>query len=88
MDGFSGNLLSQPQLCRPPYPPTTMEMPFKVDEGYSEDTRSQDEGDTPMGIEPRVEEMMGMVMPPLAGLSDAVMTLNEAERSGEAVYLV
>ena len=63
-----------------------MEMPFKVDEGYSEDTRSQDGGDSSIGLESGVEELMGLVIPPMGRLSDAVLTLSEAERSGMACY--
>ena len=65
-----------------PYSTATTNAPFKIDEGYSEDTRSQDDEDSALGIEPRLGEPMTMAPPSNAGLPENVLTLSEAERSG------
>ena len=59
-----------------------MEPPYKVDEGYSEDTRSQDDLDSPMGMEPGSEPLLQTHVLSLAGLSAAVMNLSEIEKAG------
>ena len=55
---------------------------FKGDEGYSEDTRSQDDGDSTMGIEPRFPTSQPPMLDPLPALYEAIMGLNESQRSG------
>ena len=55
---------------------TKMDPSYKVDEGYSEDTRSQDDPDFPMRMEPDGEDMLPTHI-------DAVMALSESDRSGE-----
>ena len=52
---------------------TKMDPSYKVDEGYSEDTRSQDDSDSPMRMEPGGDDV----------LFDAVMALGDGEKSGE-----
>ncbi|KAF2753966.1 WD40 repeat-like protein [Pseudovirgaria hyperparasitica] len=57
---------------------------FKVDEGYSEDTRSQSENDILMRSDSRLEEMTeadGQVLP------DWLLSMNEADRS-EFTYMI
>ncbi len=54
---------------------------FKVDEGYSEDTRSQDDVDLPAKYELMAADM-AMPIRMLAGLPEGIMALSEAERSG------
>lgn len=51
---------------------------YKVDEGYSEDTKSQDDPDSPMRMEPGGEDMLQNPM-----VYDAVMVLAEGEKSGK-----
>ena len=62
----------------------SMASAFKVDEGYSEDTRSQDDVDSAMRIEPgshSIATHSGIV----ASMPEGIMALNEAERSGEVM---
>ena len=59
-----------------------MDGSFKVDEGYSEETRSLDDGDSTMGMEPRPASSIGLLPSPLLALQNAVMSLNETQRSG------
>ena len=58
-----------------------MDPSFKVDEGYSEDTRSQDGLESPMRVEAAAPETI-MPAPVIASLPEGIMALNEAERSG------
>lgn len=81
MDEYS-QVLVDAQLCRPPCPVSSRHMPFKLDEGYSEETRSQYDGDSSMGVEPASGNSLEMPLPSLVGLPDAIMALGEAERSG------
>ena len=55
---------------------------FKVDEGYSEETRSMDSGDSAMGLEPRNSGSLSLQPDPLAALHNAVAALDEPQRSG------
>lgn len=64
--------------CQPVAPPN-MDMSYKIDEGYSEETRSQDELDSPMGMEAATE---GMIPTSLRLAMDTIMSLGEAEKSG------
>ncbi|MCJ1476573.1 hypothetical protein MMC13_005239 [Lambiella insularis] len=86
MDDYS-QALAGPHMCRPPCPASSRHIPFKLDEGYSEETRSQYDGDSSMGVEPASGNCLGMSVPSLVGLPDATMALSEAERS-EYVYNV
>lgn len=61
-------------------------VPYKLDEGYSEDTRSQDdvagaEGDA----EPSMDERNGYRSSDLP-LPDWILNMNEADRGGEAPF--
>lgn len=53
--------------------PAKMDTSYKVDEGYSEDTRSQDDSDSCLRMEPGGDDM----------LFDAVMALGEGEKKGK-----
>ena len=64
-----------------------MDGSFRLDEGYSEDTRSLDDADSTMGIEPRPSSDIGQIPSPLLALQNAVMALNEAQRSGSSELL-
>ena len=59
-----------------------MEASYKMDEGYSEDTRSQDELDSPMGMESGNENLLHSQVISATGLSTAVLALSEAEKAG------
>ncbi|MCJ1391489.1 hypothetical protein MMC18_004353 [Xylographa bjoerkii] len=86
MEDYSQDLVDA-RICQPPCPASSRQTPFKLDEGYSEETRSQDDGDSTMGAEPRSSNPIVTSLSPLVGLPDAVMALTEAERS-EYVYNV
>ena len=58
------------------------DMSFRLDEGYSEDTRSIDDGDSAMGLEPRNNSTSSLIEEPLVTLHKAVMSLDERQRSG------
>ena len=58
---------------------TKMYTSYKLDEGYSEDTRSQDDSDSPMRSEPGGDEMLQKEM-----ISDAIIALSEGEKSGKS----
>lgn len=51
---------------------------YKVDEGYSEDTRSQDDPDSPMRMDPGGDDLLQNQM-----VLDAVMALSEGEKTGK-----
>lgn len=55
-----------------------MDMAYKIDEGYSEETRSQDE-EPPMRLEANPEEMEPTS---LRLAMDTIMSLTETEKSG------
>ena len=82
MEDYSQDLVDA-GLCRPPCPASSRQAPFKLDEGYSEETRSLDDGDSTLGAEPGNSEPIATSLSPLMGLSDAVMALTEVERSGK-----
>ncbi|MCJ1356561.1 MAG: hypothetical protein MMC33_006556 [Icmadophila ericetorum] len=65
-----------------------MEASFKLDEGYSEDTRSQEESDSQMVVEERAGDMMAMPMPLVHSLPDFVLALSEAERLEYAYHVM
>ena len=73
MEGYKGQIF-------PPMVSTKMYTSYKVDEGYSEDTRSQDDPDSPMRMEPGGDDMLQKEI-----LSDAVMALGEGEKSGTSL---
>ncbi len=75
------SLMDQARLYQGNVRPCEIVPAFKVDEGYSEDTRSQDEVDLPAKYESMAAEM-AMPIHMLAGLPEGIMTLSEAERSG------
>ena len=82
MDSFPVNLLNQTQLYQTACP-SAMEAPFKLDEGYSEETRSQEEDDSPLRMDTAAGEVLSLAVPPMTALSDGVLALSEAERSGK-----
>ena len=62
----------------PPMVSTKMDSSYKVDEGYSEDTRSQDDTDSPMRMETGGDDMLSA-----QAIVDTVIALNEGEKSGK-----
>lgn len=53
-----------------------------MDEGYSEDTRSQDELDSPIGMDGGNENLLQSQIMSATGLPTAVLALSEAEKAG------
>jgi hypothetical protein len=70
---------------QPPYPVATLEAPFKVDEGYSEDTRSLEDGDSTMGLTavPGRTDAGLPVLSSISGVSEAILAMDDAQRSGQ-----
>lgn len=61
------------------YQASAMDMSsYKIDEGYSEETRSLDQ-DSPVGLGPNPEEM---IPTSLRLAMDTIMSLSESEKSG------
>ena len=56
-----------------------MDPAYKIDEGYSEETRSQDDVDSPMRLVANTEDLTAHS---LRLAMDAIMGLGEAEKSG------
>ncbi len=65
-----------------------MEASYKMDEGYSEDTRSQDGCDSPMGMDSGGDGLLQSQIMSATGLSAAVLALSEAEKAGISPILV
>ncbi|KAF2089508.1 WD40 repeat-like protein [Saccharata proteae CBS 121410] len=82
---------ANPYVGRPAYfPPsknTAMGAAFKLDEGYSEETRSQSDGDTAIRQEPRGGDLMEQDMAPLS-LPDWVLALGEDQRAEFALEIL
>lgn len=80
------SLMHPAQLYPRPFTASKIDSSFKVDEGYSEDTRSQDDMDSPnIKLEIRASDAI-MAVPMMAGLPDGIMALSEAERSGRIFH--
>lgn len=63
-----------------------MEASYKVDEGYSEETKSQEGTDSPIPMDADDENAILGQFPLGSGLQDAVLALGENERKGTIVY--
>ena len=57
----------------------TMDMSYRIDEGYSEETRSLDDLESPMRLEVNTEEM---VPTSLRLAMDTIMSLEESDKAG------
>ena len=76
MENFRGRL-SQSMAPR-----FKMDSSYKVDEGYSEETRSQDGLDSPTDMDQDGENLLQDQMLSARGLSATVSALSEAEKAG------
>ena len=76
-------LLHQAHLYQPGFATSKMDASFKLDEGYSEETRSQDGLDSPMRLESVTDETITVPMSAPPSLPPAILALSEAERSGK-----
>ena len=70
-------------VCQPSYGSLHPDPSFRLDEGYAEDARSIDDGDSAMGLEPRNSGAANLLDDPLIALHTAVMNLDERQRSGK-----
>ncbi|KAI9792852.1 MAG: hypothetical protein M1833_001011 [Piccolia ochrophora] len=75
----------QPSRFQAPLSPSAMQTSFKVDEGYSEETRSQTGSDVATQSPPRVGDLMAEASD--VAIPGWIMTLNEPERS-ELAYMI
>ena len=85
--GLSNRQYQSPHMLESRFPVLAMDTNFKLDEGYSEDSRSVDDGDSAMGLEPRNNSQVNLLSNPLTAIQNAVMALDESQRSGEAHFL-
>ena len=56
-----------------------MDMSYRIDEGYSEETRSQDDLESPMRLEANTEDMLPTS---LRLAMDTIMSLEESDKCG------
>lgn len=81
-DKFPSSFTGQSQTYRASFQPPQMQTPFKLDEGYSEETRSQSGSDVAMESEYMTAVSASQESPSFVGLPDWIMTLGEHQRSG------
>jgi len=81
-DKFPSSFTGQPQTYRASFQPPQMQTPFKLDEGYSEETRSQTGSDVAMEPEYMTGVPTSLNSTSFVGLPDWIMTLGEHQRSG------
>ncbi|KAL8763263.1 MAG: hypothetical protein Q9184_000903 [Pyrenodesmia sp. 2 TL-2023] len=79
MAGYQ-NPLEQRPTYQPRFAAIKMDPSLKIDEGYSEDARSDPE--SPMGLDTVSEAALSQSWSAAAGIPPQIMALNEAERSG------
>lgn len=75
------NLIEQARLYPRDFASLNVDPSFRVDEGYSEDTRSPDDHDFSIKLEPGTTETT-IPVPMMVGVPEGIMALSEAERSG------
>lgn len=66
---------------------TKMDQSYRVDEGYSEDPRSEGDPESPMGMESGQDELISGHPTFGAGLLEAALGLGESEKSGRLSQL-
>ena len=88
MDDYQSSLYNEAQMFRARCPDPPMDTSFKVDEGYSEETRSQDGSSSPGDLDLGHADMASMVIPAMVGLPEWVRALNEADRSGTIAQFI
>lgn len=87
MDNYQSSLYTEAHMFRSRCPDPSMDTSFKVDEGYSEETRSHDGINTPTDLDLGHADISSAAISSMAGLPEWVLTLNEAERSGTITHL-
>ncbi|KAL8826687.1 MAG: hypothetical protein Q9170_007306 [Blastenia crenularia] len=64
-----------------------MDPSLRIDEGYSEDARSQDDPDSPMGVDAMSEGVLSQPWSAAVGIPPEILSLSETERS-DLVYSI
>ncbi|KAL8710722.1 MAG: hypothetical protein Q9220_004740 [cf. Caloplaca sp. 1 TL-2023] len=77
----------EPHFYRSPFVASKMDSALRIDEGYSEDARSQDEIDSPMRMDDADERALTQSWSSTAGVPHQIMSLSEADRS-DFVYSI
>ena len=77
------DMTDQRPYYQPRFVPLKMDATLKIDEGYSEDTRSQDDTDSPMRMDSMGDGALSQTWSSAAGVPHQIMSLSEAERSGK-----
>ncbi|KAL8727827.1 MAG: hypothetical protein Q9181_005571, partial [Wetmoreana brouardii] len=77
------NTVDQRPYYQPRFVPSKMDASLKIDEGYSEDTRSQDDLDSPMRLDSMGDGNLSQAWSSAAGVPHQIMSLSEMERSGK-----
>ena len=72
-------ITSQGPVASPHLQLPTMDMSYRIDEGYSEETRSQDDMESPMRLEANTDEMLPTS---LRLAMDTIMSLEESDKCG------
>ena len=80
-------LLNQAPLYQTVFATSKMDCTFKLDEGYSEETRSENDLDSPMRLETIPDEAVAVPVNASPALPPAILALSEAERSGKIDFL-
>ncbi|MCJ1232042.1 hypothetical protein MMC12_008723, partial [Toensbergia leucococca] len=88
MEDYPLNLLNPARLYQPSFHATSMESSFKLDEGYSEEVRSQDGSESSMRLGSRTGDMLEGANPVVAELANGLLALNEADRSEFAYNVI
>lgn len=70
---------------QPRFVPSKVDPLLKIDEGYSEDTRSQDDPDSPMRLDTLSDGNLPQSWSSTAGVPHQIMMLTEAERSSKTI---
>lgn len=79
------SMIEQARLYPRDFASLKVDQSFKVDEGYSEDTRSLDDHEFSTKLDQgHAETAIPVSM--MAGLPEGIMALSEAERSGKSSY--
>lgn len=86
MAHYTNSMDSRP-LYQPGFAHPKMDPSLRIDEGYSEDTRSQDDPESPMRLDSINEGALSQTWSGPAGIPPQIMSLSETERS-EFVYNV
>ena len=80
MDDYKISPLNLAQMYEKTFASSIVDSSFRVDEGYAEEARSQDDIDSTMRLDIAISASM------VANVPEGIMALNEAERSGMSLF--